>query len=137
MVQHGILREPSLAFGVPVYVSAAILFPLHLGWIGSSLFGLTCYLVAAAMIFSLADVLAQRGSCAVLMSVVPQVFLSFLALVAPALLAFATGSILGPIDEANDEAVCASRGAGESDSVEAESDDTFDLTADCITAVLS
>jgi thiol:disulfide interchange protein len=132
MVQHWILREPSLAFGFPVYIFATILFPLHLGWIGTSLFGLACYLVAAAMIFSLADASTQRGPYPRFVSVIPQLFLSLLALVVPALLAFAIGSILGPIDEAQGDAVCASRGAGESDSIEAGSDDAFDLTADCI-----
>jgi hypothetical protein len=69
--------------------------------------------------------------------VTTQLVLSFLALVVPSLLAFAIGAIIGPIEEAYDESVCANRGARESDSAEAESDDTFDVTADCIATVLS
>lgn len=137
MYRHLILREPGLTFGVPVYLCAAILFPFHLGWIGTALSGLACYLVAAAMIISLVDAFTQRGPYSKVRSVIPQLFLSLLALAVPALLAFAIGSIIGPIDEAYDEAVCASRGAGESDSMNAEFDDTFDVTADCIGKVTS
>ena len=132
MVQHWILHEPSLAIGVPVYIFAAILFPLHLGWIGTSLSELAGYLVAAAMIFSLADVLTHKGAYPKWTSMTSQLLLSFFSLVLPASLAFTMGSIIGPMEEAYDEATCASRGSTESDSIEAESDDTFDVTADCI-----
>jgi hypothetical protein len=137
MVQYSILREPSLALGLPVYLCASIIFPLHLGWTGTSLSGLACYLAAAVTIFSLVDGYTQRGPYFSFVSVIPQLFLSLLALALPASLAFAMGSIFGPIDEAYDEAVCASRGAGESDSTEAEADDTFDVTADCMASTIS
>jgi hypothetical protein len=119
MVQHWIRQEPSLAFGVPVYIFAAILFPLHLGWIGASLPELAGYLVAAAMIFSLADVITHKGAYPKWTSVTSQLLLSLLALILPVSLAFTMGSIIGPIDEVYDESVCASRGSNESDSVEA------------------
>ena len=131
MFQHWIFREPALAFGLPVYVFAAILLPLHIGWIGASFLEFSGYLVVAAVLFAIADALFQPTLYPRLLSVIPQSFLSLLALAVPAALAFWLGSIAGPIDEALDEGVCASQGAAESDTVEAESDDTFDMTPDC------
>jgi hypothetical protein len=132
MWQHWILREPALAFGLPVYLLAALVFPLHLGWIGTSWLALACYLVVATALLSVADALLRPGYYPSWTSIFPQSVLSLLVLVAPAALAFGIGALAGPVDEANDEKVCASRGAGESDTPEAESDDTFDVTPDCI-----
>ena len=134
MLQHWLFREPSLSFGVPVYVCAAILFPLHLGWTGSSVLSLAGYLVIAAVIFSLADAAFQPTLYRRWVSLIPQSFLSLLALGLPATLAFGVGSIAGPVDEAFDEEACAVQGAAEIDSAEAESDDTFDVTPDCAPA---
>lgn len=132
MLQFWIFREPSLAFGLPVFVFAAIVFPLHLGWTGTSWPAFAAYLAVAAILFSLADALLQPSFYPRLVSVIPQSFLSLLALALPAALAFAIGSAAGPVDEELDEEVCASQGAVEVDTLEAESDDTFDVTADCI-----
>lgn len=134
MFQHWLLREPSLCFGLPVYLFAAFLFPLHLGWTGASLVGFASYLVFAAALFSIVDAALQPSFYPRLASVIPQSFLSFLALAVPAGLAFAVGGAVGPVDEALDEGVCASQGASEADTAEAEADDTFDVTADCIAA---
>jgi len=132
MLQHWLTREPSLSFGLPVYLFAAILVPLHLGWIGRSLPELLAYLVVAAAIFSIADALANRGLYETARALLLQASLTLLALAAPAALAFAAGSIAGPVDEVLDEETCATQGAAESDSIEAESDDTFDVTPDCV-----
>jgi hypothetical protein len=132
MLQHWLFREPTLCFGLPVYLFAALLFPLHLGWTGTSLGSFAGYLVAAAILFSVADAIAQPAFYARWRALVPQSVLSLLALGAPAALAFATGSALGPVDEAEDEQFCAAQGLVELDSAEAEADDTYDLTADCV-----
>ena len=134
MFQHWIMREPTLAFGLPVYAFAAILFPLHLGWIGTSWRDFAGYLVIAAILFSLVDALTQPASYPKWSSVIPQSLLSLMALAVPAVLAFALGSVVGPVDEALDEEVCASQGVAEADSVEAEADDSYDLSADCMVA---
>ena len=131
MLQRWIFREPSLAFGLPVYLFAAILFPLHLGWIGVSLLAFAAYLVIAAALFSVVDALVQPKFYPRWPSVIAQSLLSLLALAVPAALAFGIGATVGPVDEAFDEEVCASQGDAEADTVEAESDDTFDVTPDC------
>jgi hypothetical protein len=131
MLQHWLLREPSLSFGVPVYLFAGLLFPLHLGWIGASPFELVGYLAIAAILFSTADAIAQPALYRRWAALMPQALLSMLALAVPAALAFAIGSLAGPVDEATDEEACASQGLTEVDTPDAESDDTFDVTADC------
>ena len=115
-----------------MYLFAAILVPLHLGWTGRSLPELVAYLVVASAIFSAADAIANRGLYRTAQALVLQASLSLLALALPAALAFAAGSIAGPVDEELDEETCATQGAAESDTLAAESDDTFDVTADCV-----
>jgi len=131
MLQYWLLREPSLAFGLPVYLFAAMLFPLHLGWTGAPLLSLAGYLLLAAVLLSVADALHHRTLYPKWRALIPQSLLSLLVLALPAALAFAIGSALGPIDEAFDEAECARQGAAEVDTIDAEADDTFDVTADC------
>lgn len=131
MLQHWLFREPSLCFGLPVYLFAASVFPLHLGWTGTSLGSFVGYLIVTAILFSTIDAIAQPAFYAKWRALIPQSFLSLLALGGPAALAFAVGSAVGPIDEALDEEVCAARGTTELDSMEAEADDTYDVTADC------
>ncbi len=132
MLQRWLFREPSLSFGVPVFVCAAVVFPLHLGWTGATPGELLIYLAIAAALFSLADALGQSDFYDRWHAVIMQSLLSLCALALPALLAFAIGSAAGPVDEAFDEGICASQGAMEADDAIAESDDTFDVTADCI-----
>jgi len=132
MFYHWILREPSLALGIPVYLCAVVAFPLHLGWLGVSWAGFASYVLLAAALFAVVDFVSQRSLYPSLTSVVPQTLLSFLALAVPAALMFAIGAALGPLDETLGEEVCAAQGAMESDTPEAESDDLFDVTADCI-----
>lgn len=134
MWQHWILREPAAAFGLPVYLLAAIAFPLHLGWSGAPVFAFAGYLVVAAGLFTLVDALRRPADYPGWASMIPQSLISLPTLAVPAALAFGIGAVLGPIDEALDEAVCASRGAAEDDSPEAEANDAFDLTPDCIPA---
>ena len=89
------------------------------------------YLAIAAALFALADRLAAPGLYRRWAELVPQAVLSLLALALPALLAFSVGTAVGPVDEVLDEEVCASQGAAEIDTLDAESDDTFDITPDC------
>jgi hypothetical protein len=134
MLHYWLLREPSLSFSVPVFLCAALLFPLHLGWIGASPLDLVAYLAIAAVLFSITDSLLQPELYRRWDALIPQALLSMLALAVPAALAFAVGSLAGPVDEASDEEACASRGMAEVDTLDAESDDTFDVTADCAAA---
>lgn len=131
MLQHWLLREPSLCFGLPVYLFAVLLFPLHLGWTGASLPALAGYLVIAASLFTVADAVTNPSLYAKLSALLGQSLLSLLALAVPAVLAFHVGTLAGPIDEAWDEEACAAEGAAEADTPDAEADDTFDVTPDC------
>lgn len=131
MLKHWVLREPSLAFGLPVYLVAAFVLPLHLGWTGASWLAFAGYLGLVTVLFSLADAALRPAYYRRRLSVLPQSLFSFPSLAIPAVLAFALGTIAGPVDEAMDEDICASQGAAEVDSATAESDDTFDVTADC------
>ena len=132
MLHYWILREPAFAFGVPVFLCAAVVFPMHLGWIGASWTAFAAYLLFAATLFALVDAVLQRTLYRSSLSLLPQALLGLLALAVPATLMFAIGAAAGPVDEAFGDAVCAARGAVESDLAEAESDDTFDMTAECV-----
>jgi hypothetical protein len=89
--------------------------------------------VFAAVLFSVMDAFFQPAFYPQWLALVTQSILSLLVLVVPAVLAFSIGSALGAIDETMDESACARQGSAEVDSVEAESDDTFDMTPDCAT----
>jgi hypothetical protein len=132
MLQRWILREPALAFGLPVYGLAGFIFPLHLGWTGTTWLGLAAYLAVAASLLSIADAFLRREDYPGWGAVVPQAVLSLMALAIPAALAFEVGALLGPVDEAIDEGVCATQGEAEADTAAAEADDTFDVTPDCV-----
>ena len=53
-MRHWIFTEPALARGVPVYLSAAVLFPFYLGWGGVSYAGLATYCALASAVLSTA-----------------------------------------------------------------------------------
>src|SRR5690606_39179054 len=130
MFQRWILREPALAFGLPVALLAALVFPLHLGWIGATWLAFAGYVVIASALLSVADAVLRRSDYPDLTFIIPQALLSLMALAIPAALAFQLGAMLGPVDERMDENLCASRGAAEADNAAAEADDTFDVTPD-------
>lgn len=132
MFHHWILREPTFAFGVPVYLCAAIVFPLQLGWVGASWAAFAAYLLIAAALFAGVEQFLQGSLYPNWVSLLPQTFLSLLALAVPSTLMFAIGAAVGPVDEVLDEGICAARGLLESDTAAAESDDLFDMTADCV-----
>ncbi len=131
MFRLWMLRDPHLAFGLPVLLAAAIIFPFHLGWIGTPLLAVTGYLAVVAILLSVVEALDAPGRNLSWTSNILQPLLFFLALAVPGGVAFAIGSIAGGADERFDDAICASRGAQESDLPLSEFDDTFDVTADC------
>lgn len=131
MLQHWLVREPSLSFGLPVFVFAAVVFPLHLGWTGASIPAFGGYLLLAAILFAAGDAHRHWRFYDGWAMVGSQAILTFFALAVPAVLAFSIGSLVGPVDEALDESVCASRGTTEVDTPTAEADDAFDVTPDC------
>jgi hypothetical protein len=129
---HWIFREPAFALGLPVYLLAALVFPLHLGWTGATWPAFAAYAVIAAGLLSAANLLVRPVDHPGWTHALQQALLGLPALALPAALAFAIGTLAGPVDEAFDEEMCASHGAAESDNAAVESDDTFDVTPDCV-----
>jgi len=136
MMQHWIFREPTLALGLPVYICAAVVFPLHLGWTGASLLAFAAYLLVAAVLLAAADVLGQPGLYPGWGALLPQSMLSVLALAVPAGLAFALGALVGPVEERLEDQVCLMEQSGSSQAAADEADDIFDVTADCVPRTL-
>ncbi|MGV3555640.1 MAG: hypothetical protein ACO1OD_10325 [Croceibacterium sp.] len=122
--------------GASVWLCAALVFPLQLGWAGAPVIGLLAYIAIAGGLLLAADILhdplSYRGKGTVRAQASP--FLMAVAL--PAALAFLLGQVLAPLDQAvEEEDVCGL--AGLAPTVEGsmqEFDDGFDPTADCARA---
>lgn len=119
--------------GAAVWLCAAFVFPLQLGWAGAPALALLAYVAIAGGLLLTADILqdplSYRGPRAVRAQAGP--FL--LAVAAPAALGFAIGQALAPLDAAiAEDEVC--QLAGLAPTVEGslqELDDGFDFNADC------
>lgn len=122
--------QPDAACGMLVFGCATIIFPLHLGWTGASFASFAMYLALACSLFCTADLLSRPRANQ--LQILSQTFLWLLALAAPASLAYAAGSFLGPVDEAIEDSFCSSRQELGDDTLGAEDDDTFDVTPDCL-----
>lgn len=137
-MQRWIFREPALCLGIPVYLFAAFLFPLHLGWSGASFLALAGYIGLAGVLFTAADVLTQRGFYRRWQEVCAQTVLTLLTVAVPALLAFAVGQLFDHSEEQMEDELCAMSGyAGGSDTFAEEIDDSIDMTPDCVTGAES
>lgn len=137
-MQSWIFREPALCLGFPVYLFAAFLFPLHLGWSGASYLALVGYLGVAGVLFTTADVLMQRGFYREWQEVCAQTVLTLLTISLPAVLFFSLGQVFDRSEEQMEDELCAMSGyAGGSDAAEVEADDAIDMTPDCVTGTES
>src|SRR5690606_42116257 len=96
MLQHWLLREPSLSFGLPVFVCAAVVFPLHLGWIGVSMAAFGGYLLLATILFAAGDAHPHWRFYDRWSMIGSQAILRFIALVVPGLLSISLGSLVTP-----------------------------------------
>jgi len=131
-MQRWMFREPALCLGLPVYLSAAFLFPLHLGWSGASYLALGGYLAVAAALFTGADVMTQRGPFPRWPAVCSQALLPLLTISLPAVLLFSLGQAFDQSEEVMEDELCEMSGyAGGSDAAEVEVDDAIDMTVDC------
>jgi hypothetical protein len=132
-MSRAIHRTANWCLGAGVWLCAAFVFPLQLGWAGASAAALLAYVAVAGALLLAADILQDpatyRGPGAVRAQVGP--FL--LAVAAPAALAFLLGQALAPIDQAmEEEQVCEL--VGLTPTVEGsmqELDDGLDFNADC------
>lgn len=128
----GIFSRPSWSVGVAVWLCAALVFPLHLGWSGASAGLLLAYTVIAAGLLLVADALHDPDAYPSWRELRFQAAPFLLAVAVPAGVAFALGQVLAPAEEAFEDDIC--RLGGFSPTAESpleELDDSMDLTADC------
>ena len=132
-MQSWIFREPALCLGIPVYLFASLVFPLHLGWSGASYLALAGYLGVTGVLFTGADVLTQRGFYRRWQEVCAQAVLTLLTISLPAVLLFSIGQMFDRSEEDMEDELCTMNGyAGGSDVAEEEVDDAIDMTPDCV-----
>lgn len=132
-MQRWMFREPALCLGLPVYLCAGFLFPLHLGWSGAAFAVLAGYLAFACALFTAADVATQRGFYRGWQDVCAQSLLTLLTISLPAVLLFSLGQVFDRSEERMEDQLCAMEGyAGGSDGLVEEADDSVDPTPDCV-----
>jgi hypothetical protein len=132
-MQGWIFREPALCLGIPVYLFAALVFPLHLGWSGASYLALAGYLGVTGALFTSADVLTHRGFYRRWQEICAQAVLSLLTVSLPAVLVFSIGQMFDRSEEDMEDELCAMSGyVSGSDAAEEEVDDAIDVTPDCV-----
>ncbi len=132
-MQRWMFREPALCLGFPVYLCAGFLFPLHLGWSGTSYLMLMLYIAVAGALFTAADVVNQRGFYRRWQEIGAQSLLTVLTVALPALLLFSIGQAFDRSEEGMEDELCAMEGyAGGSDALVEEADDSVDVTPDCV-----
>lgn len=131
-MQLWIFREPALCLGLPVYLCAGLVFPLHLGWSGASYAALAGYLVIASALFTAVDVARQRRFYRHWQEIGAQGILTLLTIAVPAVLLFSIGQAFDRSEELMEDEYCVMNGyAGGLDTPEAEADDVIDVTPDC------
>lgn len=101
--------DPALYFALPVWLCAAIVFPLQIGITGASALSLIAYLAAAGVLLSLADALHDLDSYRNWQVAVFECFLRMLGLALPAALAYTWGLLVAPSDAAFEQVSCGSR----------------------------
>ncbi len=88
--------DPASLLALPVWLCAAIVFPLQLGITGASLISLALYLAAAGTLLSLADAFHEPDGYGNWQVALFECLLRILGLAIPAALAFALGAIVAP-----------------------------------------
>jgi hypothetical protein len=135
-IDHHVLRDmldrPGWYCGAAVWLCAAFVFPLHLGWVGAPATALVVYTGVAATLLLTADVLIDPAFYRSRGTVRGQ-FGPFLGAVAlPAAIAFVIGHAMAPVEDTLEDEVCELGGFAEAPRGSLQSlDDSFDLTADC------
>lgn len=125
--------HPALYLVLPVWLCAAIVFPLQLGITGASLLSLMAYLGAAGALLTLADALHDRDSYRNWQVVVFECALRVLGLAVPAALAFAFGLLVVPAEAGFEYGGCDDAGYSASPAAfnEELSDALHTAEADC------
>ena len=127
-----IFSRPSWSVGVAVWLCAAFVFPLHLGWSGAPAGLLVAYTVIAAGLLLVADALHDPDAYPGWRELRFQAAPFLLAVAVPAGVAFALGQVMAPAEPA--DVILKGLLGGFSPTAESpleELDDSMDLTADC------
>ena len=131
---RAIHRTANWCLGAAVWLCAAFVYPLHLGMAGAPAFALVAYVALAGGLLLTADILQDPVSYRGEGTVRAQAWPFLMAVAVPAVLAFALGQVLAPLERAvEEEDVCGL--VGLAPTVEGsmqDLDDGFDPTADCV-----
>ena len=131
-VRLEIFRSANWWLGGLVWLCAAFVFPLHLGWLGASPAALLIYVGVATALLLSADAVHDPGFYRSWNELRAQSAPFLLAVAVPAAVAFSLGGALAPMEEALEDDVCRLGGFSETpESRLEELDDSFDITADC------
>ena len=126
--------DPALYLMLPVWLCAAIVFPLQLGISGASLLSLMAYLAAAGTLLTLADALHDPDSYRNWQVAAFECALRVLGLAVPAALAFAFGLLAAPAEAGFEYGGCNDAGFSASPATfnEELSDALHTAGADCL-----
>lgn len=131
-MKAGIFSRPSWSFGAAVWLCAAFVFPLHLGWSGAPAVSLVAYSAIAAGLLLVADALHDPEAYPSWRELRFQAAPFLLAVAVPAAVAFALGQILAPAEASFEDDVCRLGGFSPTPETSLEElDDSLDITADC------
>jgi hypothetical protein len=126
--------DPVVYLALPVWLCAAIVFPLQIGMTGAPAPSLLFYLLAAGGLLSLADALHDTASYGNWQVAIFEWLLRVIGLAVPAMLAYALGSLAAPDEPAYEPSFCASSTYARAQTM-AEIDWSGD--ADCLVAATS
>jgi hypothetical protein len=100
--------DPVVYLALPVWLCAAVVFPLQIGMTGAPAPSLLFYLVTAGGLLALADALHDTASYGNWQVALFEWLLRVLGLAVPAVLAYALGTMAAPDEPVFEPALCAS-----------------------------
>jgi hypothetical protein len=98
--------DPAVYLALPVWLCAAIVFPLQIGTGGAPAASLLFYLLVAGALLSVADALHDTASYGNWQVAVFEWLLRVLGLAVPALLAYSLGALAAPDEPAFEPSFC-------------------------------
>src|SRR5690606_24211284 len=101
-----ILNEPTLCFGMVVWIAAATVLPLRLGMNGASIVAFAVYVAVAGLLLAVADAILNPSLYHRIGDVVLQGVFWTIGLAVPALLMFAIGGAVAPVHQQFSDDLC-------------------------------
>lgn len=127
-----IFSRANWSFGAAVWLCAALVFPLHLGWSGAPAMSLVVYCAVAAGLLLVADALHDPDTYPTWRELRFQAAPFLLAVAVPATVFFALGHVMAPAEASFEDDICRLGGFSPTPETPLEElDDSLDLTADC------